>query len=80
MAKVVKFKARLVIEAEVEVPYEYYNSVNPTVQEISTIEMENMEIQGSEYFDSMDNDVRKYAVTDVRIVEGDADETVQVSC
>lgn len=74
MAKVVKYKARLVIEGEFTVPIDEYHvdDNKPSAAAIAQAEMKYMKQIESKYFNCKFcvRGEEQYEVTDVRIIEG----------
>lgn len=72
MARTVKFKARLVIEADMEFDYDSYDE-SPSIEHIVKIETEEIEYYEGDYFLMENASDRKLTVelVDVRIVEED---------
>lgn len=72
MAKTVKFRAKMTVEADFEFDYEGYDE-SPTLDQIIKIETEEMGYLESDYFYLENADDRRLTVEliDVRIVEED---------
>lgn len=52
MSKVVRFKARLVIEQDFELDLSMYSEENPTPEYIMGVELGNLAFMGMEYFNT----------------------------